>query len=176
MTIELTGPQGYEHQYRVTACVGLLVERTATELIVEPRGKEDALLRATSSDGTGTSCELQVKSEATTVDAALLAAWLLHFPEGSAEGSLIERLADDDSVSAVFAVGGRVSDLAAHLQVGLTDCPWPPPPHSSTSEALTNAVWQALDEGARALGGTPLKDERREGGLRYLKALGRPER
>lgn len=124
MSVELSGPAGYDKQYQASALMGLLLLGDGGVLVIEPADGEDATLRWFSQNTT----ELQSKAGKPPVTPEVLAQWLLHFPSTETSGSLLERMVRDSSRCAVFTCGGRCSDSLgpfastwAHAQQPLDD-------------------------------------------------------
>lgn len=110
MSVEITGPKGYEFQYLMTVYVGLRASHFPNvQLIVEARDGEDAELRIHSDEGIKT-VEVQVKSENSPLDLTSLTTWMAHFPDLKAEKNLLYRLDSDPMRFALFIARGRCAD------------------------------------------------------------------
>lgn len=111
MSIELTGPRGYEYQYLQTIYLSLLLLKNSKELqvIVEKKGGEDAEVIVKHDTGTQI-FEIQVKSEQSELNLVKLTDWLSHFPDGESEENLLNRLEEDDNRFALFITQARCTD------------------------------------------------------------------
>lgn len=110
MSVELSGPQGYEYQYLMTILVALRAyEYIDAELIVEAEGGEDAELRIPTNGGTKI-VEVQVKSESAPLGLKSITTWLAHFPNHNANNNLLSRVDSDDFRYALFIAKGRCTD------------------------------------------------------------------
>ncbi|MEK5428291.1 nSTAND3 domain-containing NTPase [Cytobacillus sp. FSL R7-0680] len=110
MSVELSGPQGYEYQYLMTILVALeAYQYSGAQLIVEAEGGEDAELRIPTNGGIKT-VEVQVKSESAPLELRSITTWLAHFPDHNADNNLLSRIDSDDFRSALFIAKGRCTD------------------------------------------------------------------
>lgn len=110
MSIEQTGPQGYDYQYLQTVYLALLLwDRDELELIVEKKDGEDAEIHFTF-DEENMTIETQVKSEQGTLGMESLAKWIGHFPDRQAVANLLSRLQSDPHRHALFITKSRCSD------------------------------------------------------------------
>jgi len=110
MTIELTGPQGYDYQYLQTVYLALLFwENDGLELIVEKKDGEDAELHFVY-NGITVIIETQVKSEYATLGMDSLVKWIAHFPEQQDTANLLQRIQGDPHRLALFITRSRCSD------------------------------------------------------------------
>ncbi|PEC80021.1 hypothetical protein CN277_18450 [Bacillus cereus] len=110
LSVELSGPQGYEYQYLMTILVALeAYQYSGAQLIVEAEGGEDAELRIPNNGGIKT-VEVQVKSEGAPLELRSITTWLAHFPDHNADNNLLSRIDSDDSRSALFIAKGRCTD------------------------------------------------------------------
>ena len=112
MSVEISGPQGYEYQYLITAyiAVSAYVRWGADcQLIVEPLNGEDAELN----------CEIgkvyiQAKQFSGTLNAEKMIAWIKHAPRGSL--SLWQRVAEDDEKGAIIITSARCEDAVSSFR------------------------------------------------------------
>ena len=112
MSIEISGPKGYEVQYLVTVWGALLAERASpAQASVLIEHKEDAEITVTLS-GIQRRIALQSKYQAGKLDLGDLAAWLAHFPPHSDSESLFERILPDENQLALFVTQARCGDEA----------------------------------------------------------------
>lgn len=110
MSVEITGPKGYEVQYLATLCVALLLEDEnpgIPRLFVEQQ--EDADLTLASDTG-NQRLLLQSKSQGGDVDETTLAEWLTHFGGKQSESCLLESLIADAKSVALFITNARCRD------------------------------------------------------------------
>ncbi|ULO04753.1 hypothetical protein H1230_16445 [Paenibacillus sp. 19GGS1-52] len=110
MSIELTGPQGYDYQYTLTIFLALLMwEHDGLELIVEKKDGEDAELHFVFDRKTFT-IETQVKSEQGTLGISSLVRWVGHFPGNQDTANLLHRVENDPNRLVLFITRSRCSD------------------------------------------------------------------
>lgn len=110
MSVEITGPKGYEVQYLATLCVALRLEDEhpgKTHLLVEQ--KEDAEITLSSDTG-DQHLLLQSKSQGGDVDEATLAEWLTHFGGRQSQNCLLHTLLADNESVALFITKARCKD------------------------------------------------------------------
>lgn len=158
MAIELRGPEGYDHQYRITILVTLAVaaKYTLNKALIEPEGAEDALLEYQRRSDT-IQLEVQAKKQSGDASIAKLGSVLAHFPSGASTNCLADRVIGDPKRQALWVTGSRASDdTRALLETARVF-----EPH--TNEPLAH---DKLDELRTALrtawaGKTPLKRARR---------------
>lgn len=109
MSVEISGPKGYEYQYMLTAYIAVSAYvrwGTFCQLVVEPLDGEDAEL----------SCEIgtiyiQAKLSAGTLDTNKMLDWLEHSPRNSR--SLWQRIAEDERRQALIATSARCNDAVS---------------------------------------------------------------
>lgn len=162
MAIQHSGPQGYEHQYRVSAFVTFA--RMGRALIrADVESTEDLLL--TFKDGG--KLEVQVKSSDADVHMTDLAEILCHFGGRQAASNLIDRMITDRKLRALIVVGGKCSsDLMSLI------CK--PPTIAKRRVDLTQffpPLVKLISEAAWLSGKTALKKERRTFCLQLGKTL-----
>ncbi|WP_238651789.1 hypothetical protein [Paenibacillus piscarius] len=117
MSIEQTGPQGYEYQYLLTIYLALLMwKHERLELIVEQKDGEDAELHFIESKKTIT-IEAQVKSEQGNLGISNLTKWISHFPNQKDTGNLLHRIQNDSQRFALFITKSRCSDDTQTFQI-----------------------------------------------------------
>lgn len=156
MSVEITGPKGYEWQYKAT-CLIALQNPDCDSLVVEGIGGEDAQLKY--NDGTETkNVEIQAKSSQSDIDLTVLCDWICHFPSNKSTNSLLSRLASA-TVRILFVAGGRCNDATRQFIIKLGDL--------STQSAITketcNLFLQALDDyTSNYPKSTPLKKARQQ--------------
>lgn len=137
MSVEISGPKGYEWQYRITALIALQNIK-ADELLVETPGSEDAKLRFNENSDCKV-IEFQAKSSRSAITPDVLCRWLAHFPAKAHTDSLLERVINDKNI-AVIAARGRCSDAICPLLQNL-GCFHP---HPKSSDLLIQAILDGL--------------------------------
>ncbi|MGF1519383.1 MAG: hypothetical protein ACFCVB_16500 [Nodosilinea sp.] len=120
MSVEISGPQGYEYQYVLTAYIAIsayLKWGTSCQLTVEPLDGEDAEL----------SCEIgtiyiQAKLFSGTLDETKLLEWIEHAPRNSS--SLWQKVTEDDRQQALIVTSARCSDAVSSFRrpMDLAEC------------------------------------------------------
>ncbi|HEV2842114.1 MAG TPA: hypothetical protein VGW39_12370 [Chthoniobacterales bacterium] len=112
MSVEISGPKGYEVQYLITVWIALLAEQAApTDANVLVEHKEDAEL-AIPVSGTVWRIALQSKHQTGKLDLEELGTWLSHFAPRSDEESLLQRILSDEQQVALFVTQARCADEA----------------------------------------------------------------
>ena len=90
-------------------------------MVPEQKGSEDATLSwPTTEDLPAATVEVQVKGATGSVSMAMLAEYLLHYPDRNAKGSLLERLMDMENRAALFVMTARCDDILAPLLLDRT--------------------------------------------------------
>ncbi len=120
MSVEITGPKGYEWQYRIT-CLIAIQNMDCDKLEIEADGGEDARLQLHDTPNIQI-FEIQAKSSAASVDMAILCEWLCHFPSHDSTSPLITKL-DEDNITVLFVTGGRCTDSTSPFinRLGILD-------------------------------------------------------
>lgn len=121
MTVSKAGPEGYEHQYRVSAVVAIALWDSLRSGFIEPEEGEDARLTIATST-TDLTLDLQVKRGQGDLDLEWLAEVLTHFPPKKDAHCLLERLESSD-VLAVLVCGGSAIDAIRPLVTKISDLP-----------------------------------------------------
>lgn len=153
MNIARTSHARYTYQYKITGYVALRCLKKTPTVLVEPEGGEDASV-IFSADVV----ELQVKGEQADLDLAKLAIWLLHFPDRSATGTLLERVGPGNF--ALFVVAARAADDVRDFVVPL-DSDIPALARSKYSRGTLQTMRQALVAAAASFGGDNLAGQRK---------------
>ncbi|MDA3875337.1 MAG: hypothetical protein PF795_15430 [Kiritimatiellae bacterium] len=99
MSVEITGPRGYEWQYRITSLIAIQ-NLSCEALIIEPAQGEDASLYISDSRSTRV-IEIQAKSSSEDIYATDLTRWLAHF-EKRETSTLLDRLLEDSERMVLF--------------------------------------------------------------------------
>ena len=105
MSVDTSGPKGYEYQYCITVLIALLKLEKGNELYVEKVGSEDATL--ITEEGV---LEVQMKREQSAFDMSKFIEWTCHFQERKSDNNLLYRLQNDEKNSALFITKSRCSD------------------------------------------------------------------
>jgi len=139
MSVEITGPKGYEWQYRITLLIALL-NPDCDSLVIESIAGEDAQLRY--SDDTETHLvEIQAKSSKADIKLAVLCHWICHFPNNDTSDSLLSKLAGG-RIRILFVAGGRCADWTRPYVREMGNLT----PHASISNEICDAVLRTLTE------------------------------
>lgn len=110
MNVSKEGVKGYEYQYKATVLIALLyVDFTDSELYVEIKGGEDALLQIRDSEAEH-AVEIQVKRERKQLTIDTFIKWLTHFQERSHDNNLLSRISSENDRIALFITNSRSSD------------------------------------------------------------------
>jgi len=110
MTISLSGPQGYEYQYLVTAYLAIsLIDDESLQLFIEKSGGEDAEINI-EKDGVRRTLEVQVKRFSGDLSLDVATSWLCHFASQKSDDNLLFRLMSDSARSALFVTDSRCLD------------------------------------------------------------------
>ena len=156
MSVEITGPKGYEWQYRIT-CLIAIQNMGCDKLEIEADGGEDARLQLHDTPNKQI-FEIQAKSSAASVDMAILCEWLCHFPSHDSTSPLITKL-DEDNISVLFVTGGRCEDSTNPFitRLGVLDH------HRRIAKATCDTLVEELINYAQSyLGDSKLKKRRKE--------------
>jgi hypothetical protein len=116
MSIQLSGPKGYEYQYRVTVLKALLLRNNSTKMYVEKIGSEDALIEIDNEDAAKQFIEIQVKREEGILEIPQLIKWLCHFQERTSNNNLLQKLIDNENTKVIFVTRSRCSDSIVFLK------------------------------------------------------------
>ena len=110
MSIERSGPEGYEYQYLVTTYLSLRkIEEKSIKILVEKVKGEDAEILY-EDDGMPKKYEIQVKGTRSDIGIKELVSWLHHFPDRVGEENLLSRLIDNPQSICLFFTRGRCKD------------------------------------------------------------------
>lgn len=145
MSVSISGPKGYEFQYRVTVLLTLLDIDQALSVFVEKKGTEDAELRLKDAGGTRT-IDVQVKNGKGPISLKTLTEWLCHFEECVAVNNLLDRVISKGN-TCLFVAAGRCDDhtskfvqnfpvLAEHDKLQIKQ-PWV----DAFAESLIDNMW-----------------------------------
>ena len=123
MSVEQTGPAGYEYQYILTAYAALKLisdkSITVDSLHVEKLSREDIELQLRLL-GQPHTLEIQSKSERTDLNAAKLAEWLCHFENRSGSACTLSRLIPGNDRSFIIGTASRCTDDCNDLVIETT--------------------------------------------------------
>ncbi|MDP1812818.1 MAG: hypothetical protein Q8K92_00050 [Leadbetterella sp.] len=113
MSVTISGPKGYEFQYRVTVLAALINLDNAVALFVEKKGTEDAEVRIQIA-GAVRIYDIQVKNSNNAVELKTLSEWLCHFEERVAVNNLLDRIITQHNYC-LFVAAGRCVDTTSHF-------------------------------------------------------------
>ncbi|WP_404430477.1 hypothetical protein [Sutcliffiella horikoshii] len=117
MSVERTGPEGYDYQYLVTAYLTLTnLDKENINLFVEKEGGEDAEITFPE-NGEEHKIEIQVKGTNSDIELRKLVKWLHHFPDRKHDENLLSRLINNKNSSVVFVTRGRCKDQVSDFIV-----------------------------------------------------------
>jgi len=116
MSVDASGPKGYEYQYKITVLIALLALKEGNTLYVEKAGSEDATLKLGN-----TTLEIQMKREQSHLDMDKFVNWICHFQERVSDNNLIYRVKKHSSNYALFISRSRCSDDIAPLAKTFSD-------------------------------------------------------
>lgn len=109
MSIEISGPKGYDFQYLNTLLVALeYLDEDTLDVYVEKDNGEDAQITF-SSDVGKIVIDIQVKNRNATVDLPTLSSWISHFENRSSNCCLLNKL-EDENRYAIFLTDARLND------------------------------------------------------------------
>lgn len=110
MSVEISGPRGYDYQYLITLLVALeYLDKEDIEVYVEKENEEDAQV-SFSEEGARYSIDIQVKRRSDEVDIINFADWICHFESRSADLNLLKKIGGDGNRFALIVSNSRCSD------------------------------------------------------------------
>lgn len=110
VSVEISGPKGYEYQYLVTALSALQnFSKENISLIVEKDGGEDFEIIYTENNQEIV-VECQVKRTISDLNLQNLLNWIHHFPDRRYDQNLLSRIENDTKRYAKFITKGRCTD------------------------------------------------------------------
>jgi len=109
MSIEISGPKGYDFQYLNTLLMTLeYLDEDTLEVYVEKDNSEDAQITYSSDTGKIT-IDIQVKNRSADIDLPTLSSWISHFEKKSSNSCLLKKL-EDENRYAIFITDARSND------------------------------------------------------------------
>jgi energy-coupling factor transporter ATP-binding protein EcfA2 len=138
VSVEITGPKGYEWQYRITSLIALQ-NLQSESLVVESADGEDAQLLISEPEAIHT-VDIQAKSSQADIDASILCGWLTHFGRQHSTDALLSRLLADGGRVVVFVSAGRCGDSTRPLIRKLGNIQ----PHQDVPKEVSRAILNAL--------------------------------
>ncbi len=110
MSVEISGPQGYDFQYLNSLLIALeYLDKDEVEVYIEKENGEDAQI-IFSQDGKKYIIDIQVKNRGQEIDLQSFADWISHFENRSVSSSLLNKLEENDNRFAVFISDARGKD------------------------------------------------------------------
>ncbi|MGH8037744.1 MAG: hypothetical protein ACREPD_08395 [Stenotrophomonas sp.] len=117
MNIAIIAPEKFEFQDLV--CIDIALRSRSldrVQMFAEPAGGEDGQLEFACL-GAAATVEVQVKGSESALDLAKLASHLAHFPDRKGEGTLLDRLIQDERRFALFVISGRCVDAVSSFLI-----------------------------------------------------------
>lgn len=123
MSVEISGPKGYDYQYLITLLVALeYLDKEDVEVYVEKENEEDAQV-SFYEDGVKYSIDIQVKRRSDEVDIINFADWICHFESRSADLNLLNKIERDGNRFALIVSNSRCSDdVSLFVDEGIIHC------------------------------------------------------
>ncbi|RYD01702.1 hypothetical protein N752_29440 [Desulforamulus aquiferis] len=110
MSVEISGPKGYDFQYLNSLLFALeYLDKDEVEIYVEKKNGEDSQI-VFSQDGIKYIIDIQVKNRSEEIDLQSFADWISHFENRSVNSSLLNKLDKDNNRYAVFISDARSKD------------------------------------------------------------------
>lgn len=110
MSVEISGPKGYDYQYLITLLVALeYLDKENIEVYVEKENEEDAQVRFTE-EGKKYSIDIQVKRRNDEIDIKSFANWICHFESRSSDLNLLKKINIDKNRFALIVSNSRCTD------------------------------------------------------------------
>lgn len=110
MSIEISGPKGYDFQYLNSLLFALeYLDKDEVEIYIEKKNGEDAQI-IFRQEGTKYIIDIQVKNRNEDIDLQSFANWVSHFESRSISYTLLNKLDEDNTRYAVFVSDARSKD------------------------------------------------------------------
>lgn len=110
MSVELSGPKGYEYQYMVSIyCAILFLSDRSATMAIENESPEDSMLIIKDGEQRIKTIHFQVKNFKGAIDDEKLLEWLLH-KTGRGDERMIQRLMSNPNEKIVVVSSGRCAD------------------------------------------------------------------
>lgn len=110
MSVEISGPKGYDFQYLNSLLFALeYLDKDQVEIYIEKKNGEDAQI-IFSQEGINYIIDIQVKNRSEEIDLQSFADWISHFENRSVDCSLLNKLNKDNNRYAVFISDARSKD------------------------------------------------------------------
>lgn len=110
MSVEISGPKGYDFQYLNSLLFALeYLDKDEVEVYIEKKNGEDAQI-IFSQEGIKYIIDIQVKNRSEEIDLQSFADWISHFENRSINYSLLNKLDEDNNRYAVFISDARSKD------------------------------------------------------------------
>ena len=140
MSVEISGPKGYDYQYLISLLIALeYLNKDDVELYIEKKNGEDAQILL-SENGVQYTIDIQVKSKSEDISLENLADWISHFENLSAEVSLLNKVNNDERRFALFVTNSRCNDdVSLFIDEGII--------HSELNNGLNNDLLKKIKAG-----------------------------
>ena len=113
MSIELSGPQGFEYQYLITLEMAMhFLKYDNLSAYVENNGFEDAQF-SYSNKGRSYNIDLQVKHKAEEISFKEFCSWLVHFKARSSDEFILERIQQSEDNYLFIITNTRCTDAVS---------------------------------------------------------------
>ncbi len=110
MSVERSGPQGYEYQYLVSVYFTLdNFLKEGVEIYIEKTGGEDAELSFIE-NGQKRIVDIQVKKFSAQLELEEYSKWISHFTDGASDRNLLTKLKDESNRMVIFVTNTRCKD------------------------------------------------------------------
>lgn len=110
MSVEISGPQGYEYQYLVTLYLALkTINKDDIEIFVEKKNNEDAQIIYLE-NGFRKILDIQAKKNTDQIELKEFGKWISHFEGRSWKANLLSKLQKDKNRFVVFVTKARCKD------------------------------------------------------------------
>lgn len=110
MSVEISGPKGYEYQYMVSLLIALeYLDKDDIQVYIEKQNQEDAQISFTE-DGRQYTIDIQAKNRNEDIDSDNFSRWLSHFENRSSDRIILNKIQNDDKRFVVFISNARCKD------------------------------------------------------------------
>ncbi|WP_035571873.1 hypothetical protein, partial [Halonatronum saccharophilum] len=110
MSIETSGPQGYEYQYLVSLLITLrVIHNENIEVLIENQDGEDAQIKYIK-NGKEEIIDIQVKKRSQPIEIDEYCKWISHFENRNFRSNLLTKLKKDKNRIAIFITNQRCKD------------------------------------------------------------------
>lgn len=110
MSVEISGPKGYDYQYLITLLIALeYIDKEDIEVYVEKENEEDSQVTFTEEGRTYT-IDIQVKRRSDEVGVINFADWICHFQSNDSDLNLLKKVERDKNRFVLILSNSRCSD------------------------------------------------------------------